>query len=65
VFSDSDEVTDQNIKQTFTHKTPEMNKIKKRLFMSADGCIETKKLKSQPTVSSKYIVVTLNIFEFH
>jgi len=56
----SDEVTesqhlndDQYIEQTFTHKTPEMNKIKKRLFMSADGYMETKELKSQPTVSSK------------
>lgn len=51
--SDEDETVNQNLKRTSAHKTPEMNiKVKKRLFMS-DSCIETKKLKSQPRVSSK------------
>lgn len=69
MHSVTDEVTDnqnlneyQYIKQTSTQKTPEINKIKKRLFMS-DGCIETKKLKSQHIVSSKYIDDTLNILK--
>ncbi|XP_060868861.1 uncharacterized protein LOC132943779 [Metopolophium dirhodum] len=49
--TDSQNLNDQCIKCTSTHKTPEMNKVKKRLFMS-DSCIEKKKLKSHPIVSS-------------